>query len=52
MTAHDALQQIRFSPMTPLERYRKDLDHEEFLPDPAQEHAVHNLQRVYDELLA
>jgi cell division protein ZapE len=38
--------------MTPYERYQRDLQQAEFLHDPAQEEAVRNLQRVYDELLS
>ncbi len=36
----------------PYERYRKDLQHGDFQHDPAQEAAIRQLQRVYDELLA
>ncbi len=35
----------------PYERYRKDLQREDFHHDPAQERAIQRLQRVYDELL-
>lgn len=38
--------------MTPLERYRKDLEREDFAYDPTQEIAVGHLQRLYDELVA
>ena len=38
--------------MTPLERYRKDLEREDFSYDPTQEMAVGHLQRLYDELVA
>ena len=37
--------------MTPIERYRQDLQREDFVHDPAQELVVKHLQRVYDELL-
>ncbi len=36
--------------MTPQERYRRDLDCEGFLPDPAQARAILHTQRLYDEL--
>ena len=38
--------------MTPLERYRKDLERDDFSYDPSQEMAVENLQRLYDDLVA
>jgi cell division protein ZapE len=38
--------------MTPLELYRKDLERDDFSYDPAQEMAVKNLQRLYDDLVA
>lgn len=38
--------------MTPLERYKKDLERDDFSYDPAQEMAVKHLQRLYDELVA
>ncbi len=38
--------------MTPLERYKLDLQRDDFSYDPAQEIAVENLQRLYDDLLA
>jgi cell division protein ZapE len=37
---------------TPLQRYQHDLQQPDFSYDPAQEHAVKCLQRLYDELLA
>ena len=37
--------------MTPIERYRKDLEREGFAHDRAQELVVRGLQRVYDDLL-
>ena len=37
---------------TPLQRYRRDLEQADFSYDPAQEHAVTCLQRLYDELVA
>jgi cell division protein ZapE len=39
-------------PHTPISRYREDLKNPEFEPDPAQELAVNNLQRLYDDLVA
>lgn len=36
----------------PYERYRRDLEREDFQHDAAQEHAVLCLQRVYDALMA
>ena len=39
------------SALTPLERYRCDLDREDFHYDSSQENAVKNLQRLYDDLL-
>ena len=38
--------------MTPLERYRKDLERDDFSYDPTQEMAVGHLQRLYDDLVA
>ena len=38
--------------MTPLERYRHDLDLGDFEADPAQLVAAEHFQRVYDELIA
>jgi cell division protein ZapE len=38
--------------MGPLERYRQDLQRPGFSHDPAQEHAVRQLQRMFDELIA
>ncbi|GAA4901517.1 cell division protein ZapE [Ferrimonas pelagia] len=35
---------------TPLERYEQDLTRTDFQFDPAQQHAVQQLQRLYDEL--
>ena len=36
--------------MTPWQKYQSDLEHEGFAYDPAQENAVKELQRLYDEL--
>ncbi len=38
--------------MTPLERYKQDLERDDFSYDPAQEMAVKHLQRLYDDLVA
>ncbi len=38
--------------ITPLEQYRRDLEQDDFLYDPAQEDAVKHLQRLYDDLVA
>ncbi|HCB44180.1 MAG TPA: cell division protein ZapE, partial [Pseudomonas sp.] len=38
--------------MSPLERYKADLQRPDFFHDPAQERAVRHLQRLYDELIA
>lgn len=38
--------------MTPLERYKADLQRPDFVRDPAQEQAVRHLQRLFDELVA
>ncbi|PCF97230.1 cell division protein ZapE [Vreelandella nigrificans] len=38
--------------LTPMERYRNDLNRDDFQYDPAQEAAVKHLQRLYDELVA
>ncbi|MCB1875258.1 MAG: AFG1 family ATPase [Chromatiales bacterium] len=38
--------------MTPLSRYRQDLERPDFNHDPAQEHAIGHLQRVYEALIA
>ena len=37
--------------MTPLERYKQDLERDDFSYDPAQEMAVKHLQRLYDDLV-
>ncbi len=37
--------------MTPIQRYRQDLDREDFHYDASQEMAVKHLQRLYDDLL-
>ena len=37
---------------TPIQRYQHDLTQADFSYDPAQEHAVQCLQRLYDDLLA
>lgn len=37
--------------MTPLQRYQADLKRPDFSKDAAQENAVRNLQRLYDELV-
>lgn len=39
-------------PLTPLERYRRDLKQEGFNYDPSQEQAVHHLQSLYERLVA
>ena len=36
--------------MTPWQKYQLDLEQDDFLPDAAQENAVKELQRLYDEL--
>jgi len=38
--------------MTPLERYKQDLQRDDFSYDPSQEMAVGHLQRLYDDLVA
>ena len=38
-------------PNTPLSRYQKDLQRPDFEPDEAQQLAVENLQRLYDQLV-
>ncbi|WP_346798870.1 cell division protein ZapE [Halomonas sp. Bachu 37] len=38
-------------PATPLERYKTDLEREDFHYDAAQEKAVQHLQRLYDDLV-
>ncbi len=38
--------------MTPIDRYKKDLERDDFSYDAAQELAVKNLQRLYDDLIA
>lgn len=37
---------------TPLSRYQKDLERPDFEPDAAQQLAVENLQRLYDDLIS
>ncbi|MCB8889720.1 cell division protein ZapE [Vreelandella malpeensis] len=39
-------------PPTPLQRYRRDIQRDDFQFDAAQQNAVEHLQRLYDELLA
>ncbi|MGQ7260215.1 cell division protein ZapE [Vreelandella sp. V005] len=39
-------------PASPIERYRADLEREDFQYDAAQEQAVTHLQRLYEELVA
>lgn len=39
------------SQLTPLQKYQQDLTREDFSYDQAQENAVKNLQRLYDELI-
>ncbi|BBI50210.1 hypothetical protein HORIV_26310 [Vreelandella olivaria] len=39
-------------PASPIERYRADLERDDFQYDAAQELAVKHLQRLYDELVA
>lgn len=41
-----------YPPMTPLERYKADLQRPDFVRDPAQEQAVRHLQRLFDDLVA
>jgi cell division protein ZapE len=43
---------VNTSPRTPLERYRADLQKPGFQPDAAQQYAVAQLQRLFDELVA
>lgn len=38
--------------MTPIARYKKDLERDDFSYDSAQEEAVKHLQRLYDDLVA
>ncbi|MBR9867886.1 MAG: cell division protein ZapE [Oceanospirillales bacterium] len=38
--------------MTPIDRYKKDLQRDDFSYDAAQEEAVKHLQRLYDDLVA
>ena len=38
--------------LTPLARYRQDLERDDFHHDPAQQMAVEHLQRLYDDLVA
>jgi cell division protein ZapE len=38
--------------LSPLAKYKQDLQRDDFLYDPAQENAVKHLQRLYEELLA
>jgi cell division protein ZapE len=40
------------SGMTPIERYKKDLERDDFSYDAAQEVAVKHLQRLFDDLVA
>ena len=37
--------------MSPLERYKADLQRPDFFHDPAQERAVQHLQRLFDDLI-
>jgi cell division protein ZapE len=36
--------------LSPIEKYKKDLTQDDFIFDAAQENAVKNLQRLYEEL--
>jgi len=36
--------------LSPIDKYKQDLSHEDFLYDAAQEHAVKQLQRLFDDL--
>ena len=38
--------------MTPWEKYQQDLTRDDFKHDPAQENAVRELQRLYEDLLS
>ena len=38
--------------ITPMQKYKEDLQREDFQYDAAQENAVRELQRLYDDLLA
>ena len=40
-----------FTPVSPAERYAKAISSGHFLPDDAQAHAVHELERVWQELI-
>ena len=40
------------SKLTPLQKYKQDLERDDFQYDEAQERAVKHLQRLYDELVA
>lgn len=53
MSSISAQQKVgRVQKLTPLERYRNDLQRDDFQYDPAQEEAVKHLQRLYDDLVA
>ncbi|WP_249978799.1 cell division protein ZapE [Vreelandella olivaria] len=53
MSSISAQQKVgRVQRLTPLERYRNDLQRDDFQYDPAQEEAVKHLQRLYDDLVA
>ena len=47
-TAHSTA----FTPLSPAERYAQALSSGQFLPDEAQAQAVHELDRVWQELLS
>ena len=40
-----------FTPLSPSERYAQALSSGQFMPDDAQAQAVHELERVWQELL-
>ncbi|MDR5891604.1 cell division protein ZapE [Halomonas mongoliensis] len=52
MSATPTSTESRDSRLTPTERYRADLERDDFQYDPAQEQAVAHLQRLHDDLMA
>src|SRR5690554_8131072 len=52
MSATPTSTESRDARPTPTERYRADLERDDFQYDPAQEQAVAHLQRLFDELMA
>ena len=51
MSEQNLMPNKAFTPVSPAERYAKAISSGHFLPDDAQAHAVHELERVWQELI-